>query len=104
MREFIREDVKLLKEVVLDTVDKLRRSDTFKRVTYKSINPKMSVHCVYTERHTNTDTSLIYKDVNFASCAEGLSKGRIGGYVHLLPVYLSCYATLQYHYWCARTC
>ncbi len=56
VRDFIREDVKPLTELMLSTADELRRSDTSRRVTYRSINPEMSVHYVYRERHTINET------------------------------------------------
>ena len=47
VREFAREDVNPLKEVMSGTMDELRRSDTSRRVTYKSINREIPIHCMY---------------------------------------------------------
>ena len=78
---------------MLDTVDELRCSDTFKRVTYKSINPEISVHCVYTERYTINKTHSFVSAVTHWSVrpAGGAGEDRV-----VCPWMNACVRVAQY--------
>ena len=51
VRKFVNEEVTPLSEVMQRVKEGIRQNESSRRITYKYINPEMSVHYVYRERH-----------------------------------------------------